>query len=116
MFVIGKNHIINEWEDSPVNAKRVANSAYGVVLYTGEIEKSENGSLYEKGFLPVLSDEAKSEKIRKKRNYLLAVSDWTQIPDSSIDCKEKWQKYRQCLRDLPAQPGFPRNVKWPEKP
>ncbi|MBR4126233.1 MAG: phage tail assembly chaperone [Alphaproteobacteria bacterium] len=116
MFVVGKDHIISEWEDSSINSERLLNSAYGVSLYTGEIETAENGVLYEKGFCPVLSDDEKAKEIRKKRDSLLFASDWTQVPDSSADCKEKWREYRQRLRDLPAQSGFPKNVEWPEKP
>jgi hypothetical protein len=29
---------------------------------------------------------------------------------------DEWRTYRQALRDLPAQDGFPTNVTWPEKP
>lgn len=116
MFVVGKDHIINKWEDSPINSKRLLNPAYGVALYTGEIEAAENGVLYEKGFCPVISDEEKAKEIRKKRDSLLFASDWTQVPDSSADCKEKWREYRQSLRDLPSQSGFPQNVEWPKQP
>ena len=28
----------------------------------------------------------------------------------------EWAKYRQSLRDIPQQPGFPYDVVWPEKP
>ena len=28
----------------------------------------------------------------------------------------EWAKYRQSLRDIPQQPGFPYNITWPEKP
>jgi len=53
--------------------------------------------------------------IRRKRNQLLLESDWTQIPDSPVQNKTDWQKYRQDLRDLTNNPN-PNNVIWPVKP
>lgn len=57
----------------------------------------------------------KAEEIKKIRNQLLAESDWTQLPDSSADQK-KWLKYREKLRDITKQKGFPFAVIWPNKP
>jgi len=44
------------------------------------------------------------QQIRNKRFYMLAASDWTQVPDSPISTEKKaeWATYRQQLRDLPA--------------
>lgn len=53
--------------------------------------------------------------IRAKRNQLLLESDWTQIPDVPLD-KEAWGLYRQALRDITTQEGFPQNVTFPDKP
>ncbi len=49
------------------------------------------------------------------RNHLLDKSDWTQMPDAKAD-RLAWAKYRQSLRDITAQPGFPENVIWPKEP
>ena len=54
-------------------------------------------------------------QIREQRNRLLANSDWTQIPDCTAD-KQAWAEYRQALRDITAQPGFPTDVQWPTAP
>ena len=53
--------------------------------------------------------------IREQRNYLLSESDWTQVSDSPVD-KAAWATYRQALRDITAQEGFPFNVTFPTKP
>lgn len=53
--------------------------------------------------------------IRLKRNGLLAASDWTQLTDAPVD-RATWATYRQALRDLPQQAGFPSNVQWPVEP
>ena len=55
------------------------------------------------------------EEVRQARDKLLAMSDWTQAPDSPVD-QAAWAAYRQALRDIPQQAGFPRDVAWPEKP
>lgn len=55
------------------------------------------------------------EAIRTQRNELLARTDWTQLPDVFVD-KSKWALYRQQLRDITSQPGFPWNVTWPVWP
>lgn len=53
--------------------------------------------------------------IRYERDKLLSESDWTQMPDAPVD-REAWATYRQALRNLTAQPGFPLEVIWPTKP
>ena len=53
--------------------------------------------------------------VRADRNARLAATDWTQIADSTAD-KPAWSTYRQTLRDITAQAGFPQNVSWPQKP
>lgn len=54
-------------------------------------------------------------EVREKRNRLLAESDWTQVADAPVD-KAAWAVYRQSLRDITAQAGFPWDVQWPDQP
>ena len=54
--------------------------------------------------------------IRAKRDALLASSDWTQLPDVPEATRSIWAPYRQALRDITDQPGFPFDVTWPEAP
>jgi hypothetical protein len=69
----------------------------------------------------VLENDAQAQRVREQRDAMLSSSDWTQaedIPESvvaGID-KEAWATYRQALRDVPEQEGFPWNVQWPEQP
>lgn len=51
-----------------------------------------------------------------KRNSLLQSSDWTQLPDVPLETKQAWATYRQALRDITTQEGYPFNVIWPTKP
>lgn len=56
-----------------------------------------------------------AEEVRYQRNHKLAASDWTQVADAQVD-QQAWATYRQALRDIPAQAGFPWDVTWPKKP
>ena len=58
---------------------------------------------------------ALATQARDKRNALLTASDWTQIADATVD-QTAWATYRQALRDVPQQDGFPNDVVWPVKP
>lgn len=53
--------------------------------------------------------------MRQRRDRLLAASDWTQVADAPVDAAA-WATYRQALRDVPQQEGFPDNIEWPEMP
>jgi hypothetical protein len=61
-----------------------------------------------------MKDAERAESVRQERNRMIAESDWTQLPDSPVD-KEAWAAYRQELRDVPTQAGFPWSVEWPAK-
>ena len=62
--------------------------------------------------------EARAAELRAQRDELLNGSDWTQVPDASSAGADQhaWAVYRQALRKLPNQPGFPWAVTWPEPP
>jgi hypothetical protein len=62
------------------------------------------------------SDEVVAATVKARRDYLLAMSDWTQLPDVPQATKDLWAVYRQALRDITAQAGFPQNVTWPTAP
>ncbi len=52
--------------------------------------------------------------VRSERDSLLAATDWT--ANSDVTMSDEMRTYRQALRDVPAQAGFPDNVNWPERP
>lgn len=62
--------------------------------------------------------ESAMAQIRGTRNQLLALSDYTQIPDNPNPKKSDWAEYRQILRDLPANIDTdPRTFNdWPKDP
>jgi len=53
--------------------------------------------------------------VRFKRDELLSASDFRMIPDAPWDTTA-WATYRQALRDITTQEGFPANVVWPTEP
>ena len=55
---------------------------------------------------------------RQKRDRLIAATDYLVTPDYPIESDRlaKVKIYRQALRDIPEQSGFPRSITWPEKP
>jgi hypothetical protein len=58
----------------------------------------------------------KAAEVRVERNAKLASTDWTQTVDTPQATKDKYAIYRQTLRDVPAQSGFPNTVVWPDAP
>ena len=60
-------------------------------------------------------DEEQAKSVRQQRNEQLKASDWTQVADAPVD-QAAWATYRQALRDVTGQEGFPWNVTWPEQP
>lgn len=59
--------------------------------------------------------EQRAAAARQKRNQLLAESDFSQLTDAPVD-REAWATYRQLLRDVTTQAGFPDVIDWPQKP
>lgn len=60
-------------------------------------------------------DADKARIVRSERDSKLASCDWTQVSDAPVD-KQAWALYRQALRDVPAQSGFPWDIQWPTEP
>jgi len=60
------------------------------------------------------ANDRKAAEVRKKRNAKIAVYDLCFLTDRPADASLK--AYRQALRDIPQQPGFPDNVDWPVEP
>lgn len=59
-------------------------------------------------------------KVKEKRDRLLQESDWTDTYSAPSrlgqDAYLQWQNYRQALRDVPSQSGYPLAVVWPQTP
>jgi hypothetical protein len=62
------------------------------------------------------ADARKAAEVRAERNAKLDATDKTQAVDTPQAIKDKYAPYRQNLRDVPAQSGFPNTVVWPTQP
>jgi hypothetical protein len=60
-------------------------------------------------------DAEQAKSVRDNRNQKLKDTDWTQVADAPVD-KTAWATYRQALRDITSQAGFPWTVNWPTQP
>jgi len=62
--------------------------------------------------------EQRKQAQRTIRNRLLSQCDWvvTKAQEAGEEVPQEWREYRQALRDIPEQPGFPDNIDWPAAP
>jgi len=82
----------------------------GPVFTDGETTAAEQETAYK-----AMKDAEQAKSVRASRNDKLKDCDWTQIADSTAD-KAVWATYRQQLRDITAQAGFPWTIDWPDAP
>ena len=61
-----------------------------------------------------ISDASIKERVRQERDQLIAATDWWALPDRTMTAKQT--AYRQALRDITDQSGFPTDITWPTKP
>ena len=60
------------------------------------------------------ADDRAAAEVRTERDAKLSATDWTASTD--ITMTAEMTTYRQALRDVPAQAGFPNTITWPEAP
>ena len=60
------------------------------------------------------ANDRKAAEVRTGRNEKIKACDWRVLPD--VSNSDAWKVYRQALRDVPMQTGFPNNVVWPDAP
>jgi len=63
--------------------------------------------------ITAINDET-AKAVRNQRDQLLADTDWRASSDLTLSAE--WSAYRQALRDVPSQAGFPHSVTWPTEP
>jgi hypothetical protein len=77
---------------------------------TEESSAAENEAAYR-----AAKDAEQAKSVRSERGEKLKDSDWTQVADAPVD-KDAWATYRQALRDVTGQEGFPWTITWPTQP
>jgi len=82
----------------------------GPIFTDGETTAAEQETAYK-----AMKDAEQATSVRRSRTEMLKDCDWTQIADSTAD-KTTWATYRQALRDITTQTGFPWTITWPTQP
>ena len=81
------------------------------VQYTAEEETARDA---EEAAVAADADNRAAARVRAERDRLLAETDYLALSD--VTMSDAWKTYRQNLRDIPAQSGFPNSVTYPTKP
>jgi hypothetical protein len=83
----------------------------------------QNGQWYTSYVVTDVDDQTKTQidvdrakSVRIERDLKLTACDWTQTLDSPINNKSAWATYRQELREITKQSGFPWTITWPTDP
>lgn len=82
----------------------------GPVFTDGETTAAEQEAAYK-----AQKDAEQAKSVREERKTKLSECDWTQVADAPVD-KTTWATYRQALRDVTTQSGFPWEITWPTQP
>ena len=93
-----------------IDGKWYTKYVLGPVFTDGETTAAEQETAYK-----AIKDAEQAKSVRQSRSDRLADCDWTQVADSPVD-KAAWATYRQALRDITTQNGFPWTVTWPDAP
>lgn len=78
-------------------------------------DAEESSAAEQEAAYKAMKDAEQAAVVRATRGNRLKDSDWTQVADAPVD-KEAWVTYRQALRDVTTQTGFPWTIVWPTQP
>lgn len=90
----------------------------GGEAYIKEIEPMGSVRRFQIVKAPEPTDEELSTQARTERDRKIAKTDYYMMSDypSNPQNLEELKVYRQALRDVPKQEGFPMDVRWPDVP
>jgi hypothetical protein len=106
--------ILNQYDVYPVT--ELDKPSYDSVTQTLTLgTPSLNGNQWEVSYIAENRSQADAELlVRQNRDALLIETDWMALSD--VTMSSEMTTYRQALRDVPSQSGFPFNITWPTKP
>ena len=93
-----------------IDGKWFTKHILGPVFIDGETTAAEQEAAYK-----AAKDADQAKSVRSSRNDKLKECDWTQVLDAPVD-QTMWATYRQALRDISSQDGFPWEITWPTQP
>ena len=116
------DELLSEWGVFPVGyqSQPEYNSSTQRVDHSAEPELVEGNWILTKTVVSLTSeqqaavDDAAAILVRKRRDALLKETDWYGLTD--VTMPTEIAVYRQALRDIPDQTGFPNEVTWPTAP
>ena len=116
LFFVDEHAVFQEGGEAPEGSITLSDSEYKSLLSQLSAGKKvvKSGDSYEV-IAPKPDSNVVAAQVRAKRNTLLQQSDWTQVADAPAN-QAAWATYRQTLRDITMQSGFPENVVWPTPP
>lgn len=92
---------------------RFHTTAEGNIPFTAEEEAIRDA---EEAAYATGANDRKAAEVRSERNTKLVATDWTQTADVPQAIKDSYAPYRQALRDVTTQSGFPWTITWPDAP
>ena len=96
-----------------IDGKWYTKHILGPVFTDGETTAAEQEAAYKAS-----KDADQAKSVRTSRDDKLKECDWTQLDDTPLSntVKATWAIYRQALRDVTTQAGFPWTITWPDAP
>lgn len=101
--------------DNPVPTSVADQPSYDYYVQSISLSETPDANGVLQWTVTDLSDDDKATNFRNQRDILLEETDWMVLSDSSTP-SQAWLDYRQALRDISDQSGFPTSVTWPTKP
>jgi len=93
--------------------------------YGVEIKQQTDGSWAHELVQKTISEQqfannvaVQTQAVKADRDRMIASTDWivTKSLEAGTPIPQSWSTYRQALRDIPLQAGFPFNIIWPTRP
>ena len=106
--------LLADWGVYPYTVQDQPTADYMTQTLTQTALAQVNGVWVQGWEVSNLSAEDANRNIRSQRERLLAETDWMALSDNTMS--PAVSSYRQALRDVTLQSGFPYNVVWPTKP
>ena len=106
--------LLAEWDVYPFMVQDQPTYDYLTQTATATPIAEVNGTWTQDWMVDNLPPEDAARNVRSKRGVQLSQTDWMALSDVTMSAP--WAAYRQNLRDITLQVGFPYNITWPVKP
>jgi len=108
------DELLADWSVYPYTVQDQPTVDYLTQTLTQTALTQVNGAWTQGWDVSNLPAEDAGRNIRNQRDSLLQQTDWMALSGNTMT--PEWASYRQALRDITIQEGFPFSVDWPAKP